>query len=84
MRSRATPIIALLLFVQANKEDLRTSNLKPVGYTFLGVLSFVPSIYVGLLIDRMNNAPVYERRFQASRITLGPIVGDRRRASGRA
>jgi hypothetical protein len=60
--------------VQANKEELRTSNLAPAGYALLSVVSFAPSIYVGQLIDKMKNKPIYERRFRASRVALAPFV----------
>ena len=60
--------------VQANKEELRTSNLAPVGYIFLGVVSFAPSIYVGQLIDRMKNQPIYGRQLRTSRVALAPFA----------
>jgi hypothetical protein len=62
--------------VQGTKNDEWTQgDLKGVGYAFLGILAFIPSMGLGSLVDWLNNSPIYERRPQTPRVAFIPAIG---------
>ncbi len=62
--------------VQATKNDEWTQgDLKGVGYAFLGILAFLPSMGLGSLVDWLHNSPIYEPRPHTPRVALIPTIG---------